>query len=84
MTTPAIQHAFDAQGGFLVADFGSGITAYAYPGSIHATDAKTNPARVAAEMLDHERSYTRSALALDYDARNRDTLRALLATTAEA
>jgi hypothetical protein len=43
---------FDAQGGFTVGDTETRVTAYAYPTSPHATNAKKHATQVAAEMVD--------------------------------
>ena len=44
-------HHIDPAGGFTCGDTDTEHTAYAYPSSVHATAAKRNPAKVAAEML---------------------------------
>lgn len=40
----------DSQGGFTVGDTDTGATAYAFPTSTHATNAKRQPETVAAKM----------------------------------
>ena len=39
-------------GGFVAGDTATERTSYAYPTSTHAIDAKRNPAKVAAEMVE--------------------------------
>jgi hypothetical protein len=44
-------------GAFVAGDTSTGRTAYAYPTSDHATQAKRQPERVAREMVDRENSF---------------------------
>lgn len=46
-------HHLDQQGGFTCGDTETMHTAYAYPSSIHARDAKRDPDKAVAEMLRH-------------------------------
>jgi hypothetical protein len=50
----SILYKLDAQGGFTCGDTETGRTAYAYPTSISADDAKHDPLRVARRMMKHE------------------------------
>ena len=59
-----IIHHLDQQGGFTCGDTETMHTAYAYPSSIHATDAKRDPDKVAAEML-RQMNYLNSRLSRD-------------------
>lgn len=51
----AIIHKFDQSGGFAAGDTDTGLTSFAYPSSTHATDAKRNADKVAAEMMANEK-----------------------------
>lgn len=49
-----IRFHLDTDGGFTAGDTSTGLTAYAYPSSTHATRAKRDPLGVAAEMMASE------------------------------
>ena len=67
----AIVFKLEADGGFVAGDEKTGMTAYAYPTSPHATEAKRAPAKVAAEMLHAEWAHMRDYPSVqDYDKRN--------------
>lgn len=69
----AIKYLLDADGGFTCGDTASGYTAYSYPSSHWATEAKRHAATVAAAMLAIEatsRKWTPHSIAAGYDARN--------------
>lgn len=57
---------FDANGGFVCGDRKSGLTAYAYPTSTHARQAKRKPLDVAIVMLSKQPTHRPEG----YDARN--------------
>lgn len=62
-----------ADGGFVVGDTTTNITVYAYPSSEHATKAKKNPAKVAAEMISAELEIAylhQGEIGQTYDANN--------------
>lgn len=72
-----ILHHLDRKGGFTCGDTESGITSYAYPGSVNATAAKRNPEAIAARMILHETECRATHLTMNgqpntiaYDARN--------------
>jgi len=65
----AIVYTFDKDGAFIAGNTFNELTCYAYASSTHATQAKRNPGKVAAEMMRNERPtplHDRS----EYDARN--------------
>jgi len=59
-----------ADGGFVAGDTDTGFTAYAYPTSSHATMAKRQASRIAAEMVASANRFGAVAGRGDYDARN--------------
>ena len=66
-----IRYHIGQDGSFTAGDVDSGVTAYAYPSSEHAAEAKRNPLEVAEEMIQGEMSWSRmSHLAAAYDRRN--------------
>jgi hypothetical protein len=52
-----IVHKLLPDGGFVCGDTETRITSYAYPTSTHATSAKRNPTKVAAEMMANQVRY---------------------------
>jgi hypothetical protein len=73
-----IQYKLLTDGGFVVGDTETGITAYAYPSSEHATKARKNPSGIASEMIKRENEIAfchMSNIGLDHDARNWGLLR---------
>ena len=76
----AIKYWLDAQGGFTCGDDVSRVTAYAYPTSTYAVQAKRHPERVAKDMLAVERASCsrrpESLFVKDYDVRNWSRLNA--------
>lgn len=46
-----VEYKFDKDGGFFAFEPATGYAAYAYPSSHHATKARRNPERIAAEMV---------------------------------
>lgn len=46
-----IEHAFDADGGFIALDRERGLAGYAYPSSVYATSARNKPAVIAGIMI---------------------------------
>lgn len=72
-----ILHHLDRKGGFTCGDTESGITAYAYPGSLNGRAAKRDAAATAAYMIKHETQCRRDIPTMNgqpntiaYDARN--------------
>jgi len=57
-------------GGFVAGDTETGFTSYAYPTSSHATMAKRQASRVAAEMVKSANAFGDIVGRSDYDARN--------------
>ncbi len=57
--TMTIQYHIDQDGSFTAGDVDSGVTAYAYPSSEHAQQAKRNPLKVAEEMIQGEMRWSR-------------------------
>jgi hypothetical protein len=59
-------------GGFVAGDTDTGLTAYAYPKSDYATEAKKYPQAIARKMLSGERRFARPPWldVKDYDKRN--------------
>lgn len=68
-----IKFNFTNEGGFVAGDTDTGHTSYAYPASIHAKQAKREPAKVAAEMMAgvHQTNpYCYPEVVKTYDAHN--------------
>jgi hypothetical protein len=66
-----IVYRFTPDGGFVAGDTESRLTAYAYPDSTCATQAKRNPPLIARHMISQESaSFRKLASVRDYDARN--------------
>ena len=61
----AIVYAHDKDGSFIAGDTASRMTCYAYPSSTHATQAKRNTPKVAAEMIAGEQPHHLSRPAYD-------------------
>ena len=60
-----IKYAMDSEGGFTAGIIGTNLTAYAYPTSSRATNARRNPATVANQMLNQDHlDYYRSFVQL--------------------
>lgn len=71
-----IRYALLEDGGFVAECLNTGVTAYAYPGSIYANSShQFNAANIARLMIDNEDGKTRTAdVVVKYDARNRARL----------
>ena len=84
MEDPKLRHlayTFDADGGFIVGDYSTMATRYAYPTSPNATRARFDAIGTATAMLDGENAVYRGMpkIVAAYDARNWEKLAALRA-----